>query len=340
MSLKIIKAGILDTIQDNGRYGYQHLGINPTGAMDKYAMQVTNMLAGNKPNEAIIEMHFPAAVFMFTQPALIALGGADFSASINGESVPVHRPIIVGKNDVLQFHKPINGARTYLAVAGGLAIDKWMNSSSTHLKANAGGYKGRNLRKDDELLLCNQSSFSIGQNDFIVLPWQADVNCLPAEPANSTDRKAGKDDSKEIFVLPGNEWERLTTESKENFTMTSFVITQQSDRMGYRLNNIPLHSLINDEVISSGVSFGTIQLLPDGGLIVLMADHQTTGGYPRVAHVISAHHSKMAQIKAGDKIHFRITNQQTAEDLLIKQQQHLLQLQNACNFRLQEYFKK
>ncbi len=325
MSLKIIKAGLLDTIQDDGRYGHQHLGINPTGAMDKYAMQVTNMLAGNQPGEAIIEMHFPAAVFMFTQPALIALGGADFSASINGEPVSNLHAMIVGKNDVLQFHKPINGARAYLAVAGGLAIDKWMNSFSTHLKAKAGGYQGRNLRKDDELLLRQPASFSIKQDDFVVLPWQADVNW--------------KDDSKEIFVIPGNEWDRLTTESKENFTMTSFVITQQSDRMGYRLNNIPLHSLINEEVISSAVSFGTIQLLPDGGLIVLMADHQTTGGYPRVAHVISAHQSKMAQVKAGDKIHFKLTDQQTAEKLLIKQQQHLLQLQNACTFRLQEYFK-
>lgn len=325
MSLKIIKAGLLDTIQDDGRYGHQHLGINPTGAMDKYAMQVTNMLAGNQPGEAIIEMHFPAAVFMFTQPALIALGGADFSASINGEPVSNLHAMIVGKNDVLQFHKPINGARAYLAVAGGLAIDKWMNSFSTHLKAKAGGYQGRNLRKDDELLLRQPASFSIKQDDFVVLPWQADVNW--------------KDDSKEIFVIPGNEWDRLTTESKENFTMTSFVITQQSDRMGYRLNNIPLHSLINEEVISSAVSFGTIQLLPDGGLIVLMADHQTTGGYPRVAHVISAHQSKMAQVKAGDKIHFKLTDQQTAEELLIKQQQHLLQLQNACTFRLQEYFK-
>ncbi len=325
MSLKVIKAGILDTIQDNGRYGHQHLGINPNGAMDKYAMQVTNMLAGNKPEEAIIEMHFPAAVFMFTQPALIALGGADFSASINGEPVPNLHAMIVGKNDVLQFHKPVNGARAYLAVSGGLAIDKWMNSFSTHLKAKAGGYHGRNLRKDDELLLRQPVSFSIKQDDFVVLPWQADINW--------------KDDSKEIFVIPGNEWERLTTESKENFTMTSFVITQQSDRMGYRLNNIPLHSLTNEEVISSAVSFGTIQLLPDGGLIVLMADHQTTGGYPRVAHVISAHHTKMAQKKAGDKINFKLTDQQTAEDLLIKQQQHLLQLQNACTFRLQEYFK-
>ncbi len=324
MSIKIIKAGILDTIQDNGRYGHQHIGVNPTGAMDKYAMQVTNILVGNKPGEAVIEMHFPASVFMFTQAALIALGGADFSASINGEPVPGLHPILVGKNDVLQFHTPVNGARAYMAVAGGLAIDKWMNSYSTHLKAKAGGYNGRNMQKDDELYFRMPSSFSEKQNDFTILPWQADTHW--------------GDVSKEVLLLPGNEWDRLTTESKENFTMTSFVITQQSDRMGYRLNNIPFPVMTNEEVVSSAVSFGTIQLLPDGKLIILMADHQTTGGYPRVAHVISAHHSRMAQMKAGDKIHFKLTGQQTAEELLIKQQQHLLQLQNACTFRLEEYF--
>ena len=331
MSLKVIKAGILDTIQDMGRYGQQQLGINPTGAMDKYAMQVTNMLVGNQPGEAVVELHFPASVFMFTQPAMIALGGADFSASINGEPVPNLHCILVGKNDLLQFHKPVNGARAYLAVKNGFAINKWLGSYSTHLKAKAGGYKGRNLYKDDELLLREPFSSSISQDDFVVLPWQADTKCLPAG-------QAGVGESKEILILSGNEWERLTTESKENFTMTSFVITQQSDRMGYRLKNIPLHSMTNEEVVSSAVSFGTIQLLPDGGLIVLMADHQTTGGYPRVAHVISAHHSRLAQMKAGDKVYFRLTDQSTAEELLIKQQQHLLQLQNACTFRLEQYF--
>lgn len=344
MSLKVIKAGILDTVQDNGRYGNQHLGINPSGAMDRYAMQVTNMLVGNNPLEAIIEMHFPAAVFMFTQPALIALGGADFSASINGEPVSHLHPILVGKNDLLQFHKPVKGARSYLAVAGGLASNKWMNSNSTNLKAKAGGYAGRSLRKDDELLYKQPLSFSFYKEDFNVLPWKADINFLPVSPLfNQQLEEAGQyraDESLEVLVLPGNEWEQLTFESKENFMMTSFVITRQSDRMGYRLNNMPLHSLSTAEVISSAVSFGTIQLLPDGGLIVLMADHQTTGGYPRVGHVISAYHSRLAQVKAGDKINFRLTDLQTAEDLLIKQQQHLLQLQNACTFRLQEYFKK
>jgi len=324
MSLKIIKAGILDTIQDMGRYGYQHLGINPTGAMDKYAMQIANILVGNKPGEAAIELHFPASVFMFTQPALIALGGADFSASINGEPVPTLHCIIVQKNDLLQFHKPVNGARAYLAVRGGFVIDKWLHSYSTHLKAKTGGYKGGNLQKDDELQ--SQLLFPLlpGQTDFIILPWQADTNW--------------GDESKEIIVLPGNEWDWLTTEAKENFSIASFIITQQSDRMGYRLNNIPLHSTTNEEVVSSAVSFGTIQLLPDGGLIMLMADHQTTGGYPRVAHVISAHHSRLAQMKTGDKIHFRFTDLDTAEHLFIKQQQQLLQLQNACTFRLQDFF--
>jgi antagonist of KipI len=326
MSIKIIKAGILDTIQDMGRYGQQHLGINPTGAMDKFAMQVANILVGNKMDEAVIEMHFPASVFMFALPALIALGGADFSASINGEPVPNLHAIVVGKNDVLQFHKPLKGARAYLAVSGGFVINKWMNSYSTHLKAKAGGQNGRTLQKDDELLLRQSSSFSIKQNDFIVLPWQADTKW--------------NDEQKELYITTGNEWERLTTGSKESFTMTSFVITNQSDRMGYRLNNIPLPVMSNEGIVSSGVSFGTIQLLPDGKLIVLMADHQTTGGYPRIAHAISAHHSRLAQMKAGDKIHFRVTDQLTAEKLFIKQQQHLLQLQNACTFRLQEYFKK
>ncbi|MGH2552225.1 MAG: biotin-dependent carboxyltransferase family protein [Chitinophagaceae bacterium] len=331
MSLKIIKGGILDTIQDMGRYGHQHLGINPTGAIDKYAMQIANILAGNKNDEAVIELHFPASVFMFTRPALIALGGADFSASINGEPVPNYHAIIVGKNDVLQFHKPINGARAYLAVNGGFILPKWMNNYSTNLKAKAGGFYGRALQQLDELETHQFGFIPNIVKDFILLPWQADTLFLPAS-------QSGGNNQHEIFILSGHEWDRLTTESKENFLMTSFVITNQSDRMGYRLNNIPLPVMSNDEIISSGVCFGTVQLLPDGKLIILMADHQTTGGYPRIAHVISAHHASLAQMKAGDKIQFRLTDQQTAEELWIKQQQHLLHLQYACTFRLKEYF--
>lgn len=324
MSVQIIKAGIMDTLQDGGRYGYQHLGINPSGAMDRYAMQTANLLVGNDLAEAVIEMHFPASVFLFGYPALIAIGGANFSATINGDPVPHLQPLWVNKNDVLQFHKPAEGARACLAIAGGLHIKPWLGSSSTNLKAGCGGNEGRCLQKGDELLFRQSFPATPGQSEFKVLPWKADISW--------------GDEIQEVAVLPGNEWNRLSTESKENFSMTSFVITQQSDRMGYRLNNIPLPVMTHEELVSTAVSFGTIQLLPDGKLIILMADHQTTGGYPRLAHVISAHHSKLAQLKAGNKIRFRFTDLATAERLYLKQQQHLLQLQNACTFRLEQYF--
>jgi antagonist of KipI len=328
MAIKIIRAGILDTVQDKGRYGYQHLGINPGGAMDQYAMQVANILVGNDPGEAVIELHFPASVFLFDEPALIALSGADFSASINGEPVPVLRAILVNKNDVLQFHRPLSGARAYISFKGGLDLPQWLNSASTNLKAQSGGYLGRVLQKGDEIILKNNNSFieSNKEKTFTVLPWSADI-------------KTG-DETTDIAALPGHEWERLTDAAKENFTGKTFIITKQSDRMGYRLLNEPLSCKHNEEMISSAVNFGTIQLLPDGKLIVLMADHQTTGGYPRVGHVITAHHSRLAQLNPGEGIRFRLTDPATAENLLLKQQQHLLQLQNACTFRLEAWFKK
>lgn len=324
MSVQIIKAGILDTLQDGGRYGWQHLGINPSGVMDRFAMQVANALVGNDPGEAVVELHFPAAAFLFGYPALVALSGADLSATINGEPVPQLHPIWVNRNDVLQFHKPLSGARAYLAIAGGFLVNPWLGSRSTNLKAGMGGFEGRKLQKGDELLFRQSFPYTPPGTEYRVLPWQADIHW--------------GDEIPEIAVLPGHEWDRLTTESRENLFMTGFVITQQSDRMGYRLNNIPLPVMTHEQVLSSGVSFGTVQLLPDGKLIILMADHQTTGGYPRLAHVISAHHSRLAQLKAGDKIRFRVTDPARAEKLLLKQQRHLQQIRNACTFRLEQYF--
>ncbi len=328
MSLKIFKAGVLDTIQDMGRYGYQHLGINPGGAMDKFSAQVANILVGNSIHEAVIELHFPASIFIFQEPSLIALSGADFLASINGELIPFLHPVLVNKGAILQFHRVQKGTRAYLSVYGGFKIPEWFGSYSTNLKAAAGGFYGRALKKDDEISFNTFDHLTalLNEKEFYILPWKADDNW-------------GDITVEEILVWPGNEWGRLTEESNENVVMTSFVITGQSDRMGYRLNNIPLHAITNEEVISAAVSFGTIQLLPDGRLIILMADHQTTGGYPRIAHVIAAHHSKLAQMKPGNKIYFKLTSHETAEELFIKQQQHLLQLQNACTFKLENFFK-
>lgn len=329
MNLRIIKAGILDTIQDQGRYKFQHLGINPGGVMDKLSAQIANILVGNKPNEPVIELHFPASEFFFEQPALIAISGADFSPSINGEEIPCLHPIIVGKYSILQFHRLKAGARAYLAIYKEFDIPEWLHSYSTNLKAVKGGYKGRAFQKDDEIRIRSIDGYLslLDKKEFYVLPWKADIG--------QNYFNDGK-----IMLLPGREWSWMSDESKENMLRQPYTITNQSDRMGCRLKSEPLSLMNKNEIVSSAVNFGTIQLLPEGQLIVLMADHQTTGGYPRIAHVITAHLSRLAQMMPGEKINFNMTDIKIAEELLIKQQQHLQQLQNACTFRLAEFLNK
>jgi antagonist of KipI len=320
MSLRIIKAGLQDTIQDLGRYGWQHLGINPAGVMDKYAASLANYLAGNQAHEAVLELHFPASSFFFEEAAWIAITGAEFTATINGDVVAINQPILVNRFAILQFHRQQKGARVYLAIQGGMQLNKWLGSSSTHLKVKAGGMHGTALQRDEEIPLLSNKIFSasLQEKEFKQLPWIANTNWGDTAKPN------------EIYVLPGIEWEWLTTEAKEQQFYQSFTISHQSDRMGYHLSGEPLPVINHPEVISSAVNFGTVQLLPTGQLIILMADHQTTGGYPRVAHVISAHLSKLAQLNAGQQLYFKLVNMQTAQELLIKQQQHLHLIQTAC----------
>eukprot|EP01136_Pigoraptor_vietnamica_P038047 Opistho-1_new@106824 len=151
MSIQVSKAGILDTVQDAGRYGYQQLGINPGGVMDRTAMRIANALVGNEAGAPVLEMHFPAAEILFEETMLVALSGADFSPRINGEEMPVHKPVCVRKGAVLSFGKQIKGARTYLSVRGGWKADHWLHSYSTHLTVKAGGLAGRALGRTDRL---------------------------------------------------------------------------------------------------------------------------------------------------------------------------------------------
>ena len=330
MSLKIVKAGMLDSIQDMGRFGYQQVGINPTGVMDKYAAAIANILVGNNYNEPVIEIHFPAATIFFEQATIIALSGADFNASINETQIPTNHPVIVNKNTTLQFNSPKNKSHCYLAIRGGMKLSKWLNSYSTNLKAEAGGFSGRRLLKDDIIELNEEPAVNkMDESDGIapghkILPWQASENF-------------GMEDTSQLMVMPGAEWDWLDKNSQEKFLRNPFFISHNSDRMGYRLASEPLHVISKTELVSSAVSFGSIQLLPDGQLIILMADNQTTGGYPRLGNIISAHLPMLAQMKAGDKIQFKFTDHITAESLLLKQQQHLMQLEIACKLRLENY---
>ncbi len=327
MPVKIIKQGIADSIQDLGRYGYQHMGINPGGVMDTIAASVANMLVGNDINAPVIECHFPAASFLFDQPALIAISGANFSPAINNKEIPVNTPLIIQKNSILSFTRGANEeARCYIAVAGGFTVPVWLNSYSTNTKAEAGGYHGRRLLKDDILPFSqdNYAAAIAASKGDCHLPWQASAThiYLPGGP---------------IRFCEGKHYSQLNTASTETLSGSLFTITAMNDRMGYRLQGSPLQLQQSLEPISAGVTKGTMQLLPGGQLIVLMADHQTTGGYPVIGHVIEADIPRLARMKQGNAIQFQLTSLQEGEDLLYKQHQYLQQLQIACNLQLQQY---
>jgi antagonist of KipI len=321
MSLKIIKAGLLDTVQDKGRTGYRHLGINPSGCMDIFSAQLSNALLGKKLESPVIEMHFPASAFLFQQATIACLAGANFSANINDQPVPLHQPFLIKENSLLEFSGLINGAHCYLSILHDLQADEWLHSASTNLKASAGGFKGRRLLKDN----------------FISYKRNIDIpRMLTKESLNILHWKASSlKIDKDINCIKGNEWDWLTPAAQINFQNSVFSISNLSDRMGYRLYGEELAILKTEQLISSAVNFGTIQLLPNGQLIVLMADHQTTGGYPRLAHVSSTSLPSLAQLRPNDEIRFRFISIQQAENDLIEQQKYLEQLQNACKLKIE-----
>jgi antagonist of KipI len=320
MSMEVIKAGIADSFQDVGRFGYQHLGINPTGAMDLNAVQVANALVGNQLNEAVLELYFPASVLLFKEPALIALSGANFNAELNDYPIPVNQTIAVAAGSELKFAKMNKGVFCYLAVHGGFNLSPWLNSNSTNTKAKAGGWKGRSLQKGD--VIDFKKNIRVVENK--TFPWRANVFDFYSDPNT-------------IQFLHGPEVDWLDESSKEKLMKESFTMTSLRDRMGYRLKGIELNQR-NEELISTAVTFGTVQLLPDGQLIILMADHQTTGGYPRIAQVIAADRSKLVQTSVHDEISFREISLQEAEDLLLMQHKILKQIQVTCNVRLKDFF--
>lgn len=324
MSLRIIKQGILDTVQDNGRYGYQYLGINPDGAMDRFSAQLANALMGKDLHAPVLEIHFPSPRVRFEKETIICISGGNFSPAINDKQIPLHHPIMVSKNAVLKFEKLQTGARCYLALWQDLAIPEWINSYSTNTKAGAGGWQGRSLLKNDSIPFPADKKLSkfLQEKEFMVLPWKSQEIV---------------DTRSEIEFLFGSEWHWMTAEAQELFQNSLFQITIDADRMGYKLAGPELELNTNEQLVSSAVSFGTVQLLPNGQLIILMADHQTTGGYPRVAHIISAHLPILAQKKANDVLQFRVTGLQTAETEIVAQQKYLHDLQMASKFRMQEY---
>lgn len=320
MSLEFLTNSLLTTVQDLGRDYYRNLGINPGGVMDKTAARLINILLGNQENEAVIEIHFPAPKILFHEDTVIALGGANFGAKLNATDIENWRPIFVQKKSVLSFPQKISGNRLYLSVKGGFRIEKWLESGSTNLKAGIGGFEGRALRKGDKI--CFRSS-SESKSDSIrrLSNIKISKDIIPYYSPFPT-----------IRVTIGAEFKKLTQSCKHLFQEQSFKIRRHSDRMGFRLKGESLKLEKQLELLSTPVGYGTIQILPDGQLIILMADHQTTGGYPRVAHIITKDLPIIAQLGADDKLSFKIVEVAEAETEMIEFEKDLNLLKTACHF--------
>ncbi len=306
MSLLVKKSGILTTVQDLGRNGHRASGINPNGAMDKTAVRLINILLCNDENEAVLEMHFPAPEIEFAENAMIALGGADFSAEIGEKQIENWRPVFVESGEKLKFTKKVFGNRAYLAVKGGIKAEKYLNSASTNLKAGI----GNKLKNEDKIKLEQRPKFKVQNSRFKISD-----SIIPFYSRFPTVR-----------ITKGADFERLTDSSKETLAVVDYKLTAESDRMGFRLEGADLVIRGEQEILSSAVDFGTIQLLPDGQMIILMADHQTTGGYPRIAHIVPTDLPLAAQLGANDKIAFKIVTQERAEELIMDLEKDLVLL--------------
>jgi antagonist of KipI len=324
MAVKIIKSGVLETIQDMGRFGGADWGINPGGAMDSYAMRVANFLTGNSKKEAVIEFHFPAMTVRFEKDCMIALTGADFSPNLNDQPAEMWKPLLIKAGTVLSFSKKTWGERCYLAISDGFQVENWLGSCSTNQKIKAGGFQGRKLITGDKIDYQNTEKVYSGfQNT--ALPWKVNT-------ARVYENQA------EIHFIEGTEFKWLTSEQQKMLFNSGFTIDPASDRMGFYLNHPELKTEKKPELLSSAVGFGTIQLLPDGKLLVLMADHQTTGGYPKIGNIIAAHLPKFSQLRPNQPFRLKKISIEEAENSLFSLEQDLEIIENSCKTNLQRYY--
>lgn len=319
MKIQVKKGGPLTTLQDQGRYGFQKFGVLVSGAMDLFSLKLGNILVGNEEKEAALEMTMSGPFLKVPAGLVFALTGADLSAKLGGRSVPLNRAIYVKEDTTLSFGFAAQGARGYLSVAGGFRVPLVMNSKSTYLRANLGGFSGAPLQDGAELetgdLSAAQEKLAAALSrqsgkPFSTMGWSIpDGNLFAGDP---------------IRVTQGLQADWFDNKTLYAFLENPYTITAQSDRMGYRLSGTPLHYKDSSlEMISEPVTFGSIQVPADGNPIILMADRQTTGGYPKIAQVIQADLPRLAQMKPGQKIYFEPVTLTTAEQALERQAQFL-----------------
>lgn len=296
MAVKVIIPGVLSTVQDKGRFGYQKSGMTSSGVMDASAYRKCNYLVGNMQGEAVLELTLYGGEYEFTKEAIIALTGADMSPTLNEQPIPMNRAIEVKSGDDLKLGMAKSGCRTYLAVAGGIDVPILMNSRSTNLRCKVGGFHGRALRVGDEIPIGEWN-----KQDRTVFQRRVSEEIYP--------------DEIKIHVIPGPQEEFFTEKGIQTFYSERYEVTEECDRMGYRLNGANIESKNGTDIVSDGIVYGSIQIPSSGKPIILMADHQTTGGYAKIGTVCQMDLSKLAQCRPGNYIRFERISVEDAQKL-------------------------
>jgi len=305
VSVRVVRPGLLSSIQDLGRFGLRHLGIVACGAMDPVAHGMANVLVGNPMECATLECTVLGPELIFGQEALVALYGAEFSARTETVPFPLNRPVLVPAGTRLVVGNAVRGARAYLAIAGGFDTAPVLGSRSTYLPGQFGGHAGRALMAGDRLstvkdvALLSMERYSVlarrsGSNRGALrsLRWSAPALSLPA------DRRAT------VRAMEGRHFQQFDAASRSAFFDATWRISPDSNRMGYRLLGPRLARGRPIEILSEPTCLGTVQVPNDGTPIALMADHQTTGGYPKIAEIAGADIPELAQLVPGGELRF------------------------------------
>ena len=302
MGLEVLRAGLQSTVQDQGRFGYAHLGVSASGAADNFALRIGNILVGNPKQSAGIEMTIIGDKYRFKSDSYIALTGSEFEAELDNKPIPFWRGWPINNDQVLDIRSTKTGARCYLCVAGGINVEDMKGAKTTHLTSGIGGGHGRILKKQDVL-------------DFGSL----DKSIKPVEEINEPMTT----DNEIIRVTKGRQWLWFDKKQKNKFFQHQYCVSDLSNRMGLRLKENAINTKKESEIITAGIPLGAIQIPGDGQPIISFVEHQTTGGYPVIANVISADLRKVGQLKSGDYFQFELISFSRAEKLKVDQEKFL-----------------
>ncbi len=303
MSILIVRPGLLTTVQDQGRFEGMSLGFPQCGAMDLKAAKTANLLIGNEPNAAVLEMTYTGIAALFKEPCAIALSGAHFKAAINTVPIKTNKAYKINDGDVLSMHGATSGARGYLAISGGIDVPQILGSRSTALKLKLGGFCGRALKSGDEIKI-----FGNG------IPNDIEKRDIPEFEYNGNIT---------LRCVLGPQDDMFSSEALNALFSSEYKVSAEADRMGIRLNGPETECKTTPDIVSDGIVFGAMQVPKNGMPIILTADRQTTGGYAKPITVISADLPLLAQAKPGDTITFKPVSLTEAENAAKEEQRFL-----------------